>query len=364
MLRYVDVQTGEMREGHLFVAVLGASSYTYAEVTAGEQLPEWVAAHVHAYEWFGGVPRLTISDNPRTAVTVPCRYEPELNRTYLELGRHYGTVLLPARPRKPRDKAKVEAGVQVAERWILAALRNRRLFGLTEANAAVRELLVKLNRRPMRRTGLSREQGFERFDRPVLQPLPAAPYEYAQFSQATVNIDYHVVVNGNYYSVPYSLVGQHVTVRLTVNAVEILHRSCRVAAHPLFRTGKGQYATIPEHRPRSHQKHLEWTPGRLIEWATKTGPACGNVVRRILEERPHPESGYRSCLGIFRLTRAYGTERMEAACRRALATDTCSYRSLKSMLKHGIDRLPSDPQVIIPTRPPRNDTVRGPQYYR
>ena len=364
-VRYLDEQTGKPCEGQLFVGVQGASSYTYAEVTASQQLPEWIASHVHAYRYFGGVPQLTVSDCLRSAVKVPCRYEPEVNRTYLEMGQHYGTVLLPARPGKPRDKAKVEVAVQVAERWILAVLRHRTLFGLAEVNRAVRELLERLNHRPMRRTGKSRAQLFEEIDRPALKPHPTVPYEYAEFSRATVNIDYHVAVDWNFYSVPHALVGQPVTVRQTLGTVEILHRTRRVAAHPRFRTGRGQYSTTPEHRPRSHQKHLEWTPGRLIEWAGKTGPACGDLVRRILEDRPHPESGYRSCLGIMRLSRLYGAQRTEAACRRALALGTCSYRSLNSILEHKLDSAPlPDAGALIPSSGPRNDTVRGSQYYR
>jgi len=364
-MRYVDEKTGQSCEGQLFVAAQGASSYTYAEVTATQQLPEWISAHVHAYEYFGGIAQLTVSDCLRSAVKTPCRYEPEINRTYLEMGQHYGTVLLPARPAKPRDKAKVEAAVQVAERWILAVLRHRTLFGLGEVNRAVRELLERLNHRPMRRTGKSRAQLFEEIDRPALKPLPAAPYEYAEFGRATVNIDYHVAVDWNFYSVPYALVGQVVTVRRTLGTVEILHHTQRVAAHPRFRTGRGQYATIAEHRPKSHQKHLEWTPGRLIEWAGHTGPACGDLVRRILEERPHPESGYRSCLGIMRLAKQYGAQRMEAACRRALALGTCSYHSIKSILAHHLDSAPlPDADALIPAAGPRNDTVRGSHYYQ
>ena len=244
-------------------------------------------------------------------------------------------------------------------------LRHRPLFGLAEVNRAVRELLERLNHRPMRRTGKSRAQLFAEIDRQALKALPAGAYEYAEFSQASVNIDYHVAVAGNFYSVPYPLVGQPVTVRQTQGMVEILHRCRRVAAHPRFHAGRGQYATLSEHRPKSHQKHLEWTPGRLIDWAGRTGPACGDLVRRILEERPHPESGYRSCLGIMRLAKLYGMPRTEAACRRALALDTCSYQSLKSILQHHLDGTPlPDAGALIPSPGPRNDTVRGSHYYR
>ena len=363
-VRYFDRDAGKICEGQLFVAVLGASNYTYAEVTASQRQDDWIGSHVRAYEFFGGVPDLTVPDNLKGAVTHPCRYEPELNRTYQALGRHYGTVMLPARPSKPQDKAKVEVGVQVAERWILAVLRNRKFFSLAEINQAVRELLAKLNRRPMRtHAGRSREELFLEVDKPVMKPLPAAPYEHAEFRRATVNIDYHVVVEGNLYSVPYSLVRQPVDVRLTARTVEIISKYQRVAAHARLPPGTGRVSTIAEHRPKSHQAHAEWTPSRMIEWAGSIGEACRGVVKRILEDRPHPESGYRACLGIIRLAKGYGTARMEAACRRALACSTCSYQSINSILKHGLDMHPlPNPAAMIP--PPPNATVRGACYYQ
>lgn len=361
-VRYFDREANAFREAQLFVAVLGASSYTYAEVTASQRQEDWIGSHVRAYEFFGGAPELTVPDNLKGAVTRACRYEPELNRTYQELGHHYGTVMLPARPRKPQDKAKVEVGVQVAERWILAVLRNRQFFSLSEINREVRGLLLKLNRRPMRHAGKSREELFLETDKPALRPLPAAPYEHAEFRRATVNIDYHVVVDDNLYSVPYSLVKLPVDVRLTAGTVEIFHKTRRVAAHARLPHGAKRISTISEHRPKSHQAHAEWTPSRLIEWAGKTGEACRGVVERILADRPHPESGYRSCLGIIRLAKAYGADRMEAACRRALACSTCSYQSINSILKHNLDRQPVPvPTAVVP--PPPNQTVRGAFYY-
>lgn len=361
-IRYLD-EDGREQKGHLFVAVLGASSYTYAEVTATEGMADWIMAHAHAYEYFQGVTQLTISDNPKTAVTEACRYEPDINRTYLEMGQHYGTVILPARPRKPKDKAKVEVGVQVAERWILAVLRHRPLFGLAEVNQAVRPLLTRLNQRVMRGVKKTREQLYLEVDKPALRPLPPAPYEYADLQKATSNIDYHVAVEGNFYSVPHSLCQQPMRVRLAQDTVEIFHNGRRVAAHARAAAETGHVGTIPEHRPKSHQKFLDWPPGRLVAWAAKTGPSCAKVVERIMAEKPHPEAGYRACLGIMRMSKQYGAERMEAACRRALAYGTCSYRSVKSILGSRLDQAPlPEPHAVIP-KEPENPTVRGAQYY-
>lgn len=361
-IRYFDSESGQDREGQLFVAVLGASSYTFAEVTASQRQEDWIGSHVRAYEFFGGVPELTVPDNLRSAVSRPCRYEPEPNRTYRELGSHYGTAILPARPRKPQDKAKVEVAVQVVERWILAALRRRQFFSLAEVNREVRKLLLRLNARPMRHVGKSRFQLFEETDRGALKPLPAAPYEFSEFRLATANIDYHVAVDGNFYSVPHQLAMQQVEVRLASRTVEVLFKSRRVAAHERLPSGSGRASTVGEHRPKSHQAHSEWTPSRLVEWAAKTGESCGEVVRRILADRPHPESGYRSCLGIIRLAKVYGEVRLEAACRRALAGSACSYRSILSILNNKLDMQPlPSPAAVVP--PPQNGTVRGASYY-
>jgi len=360
-----DPATGETCRAHLFVAVLGASNYTYAEATESEQLSDWIRAHVNAFGYFGGVPAITVPDNTKTAITRPCRYEPDVNPTYQDLAEHYGTAVISARPGKPRDKAKVEAGVLVAERWILAALRHRQFFSLTELNRAIRELLVKLNARPFKKLPGCRAELFSKLDAPALQPLPAQRYEFAEWLDAGVNIDYHIHINADqhYYSVPHSLVGQRVQVRLTASAVEVLFRGRRVAAHARSRQ-RGGFTTLDEHRPKSHLRYLQWTPGRIIQWAGRTGTNCAEVVRHILESKPHPEQGYRSCLGLIRLAKAYGQERMEAACGRALALDLCSYRNISSMLKNGLE---SEPPPGARKSRPRNNApahVRGARYYR
>ena len=343
------------------MAVLGASSYTFAEATASQALPDWIGSHVHAFEFFAGAPAIIVPDNLRSGVTRADRYEPEINRTYAELATHYGCAVIPARPYKPRDKAKVEAGVLVAERWILAALRDRTFFSLAEANGAIRERLAWLNARPFRKLPGSRASLFAELDAPALRPLPARRFEYAVWKSAKVNIDYHVEVDRHWYSVPYRLVGERADVRLSATTVELFVKGQRVASHLRSRS-RGRHTTEPGHMPEAHRRHLEWSPGRIVRWAEQTGPATAALVRAILESRPHPEQGYRSCLGILRLGRRYGPERLEPACARALAIGARSYRSVDSILRTGLDRSPlPEASPAVPGR--RHENVRGGSYY-
>jgi transposase len=360
----VDSSSGEIWQAHLFVAALGASDYTYAEAFENTQLPSWIEAHIHTWEFIGGVASITVPDNEKTAVTKPCRYEPAVHRTYEDLAEHYGTVVIPARPGEPRDKAKVEAAVQNAERRILAVLRHETFFSLAELNRAIKKLLVDLNARPFQKMAGSRAELFEELDKPALLPLPAHRYEMGVWRDAKANIDYHVQVDWHSYSVPYQLANQAVEVRLGVRTVEVFYRGKRVAVHK--RSDKrGGSTTDPAHRPKSHQRHLEWTPGRLVRWSMReVGPECGEVVARLLKSKPHPEQGYRACLGIMRLGRHYGRQRLEAACRRAVLLDTCTYQSIKSMLATKTDRraLPSGKEE---TQEPRivHSNLRGRDYY-
>ena len=357
----VNPQTGEVRQAAIFVAVLGASSYTFAEATESQDLACWIGSHIRAFEFFGATPKLVVPDNCRTGVSRACRYEPDLNRTYHEMATHYGVGVLPTRPYKPRDKAKVEAGVLLVERWIVAALRHRRFFNLAELNQAIAELLVRLNQRPFRKREGSRASLFAAVDRPALQPLPAERYQFSEWRTARVNIDYHVEVDRHYYSVPYQLTGEQVEARSTSNTVEVFHRGRRVASHARSREPY-RATTIDEHRPRSHQQHLAWPPSRLLGWAETIGPATASLFERILNSKPHPEMGYRSCLGIMRLAKKYTSERVEAAAVRALLLNVCSYRSVKSMLEHGLDLQPVD--TGAPARPPiQHGNIRGPRYF-
>jgi transposase len=354
-------ETGEVRPAQIFVGVLGASNYTYAEALESQELAEWIGAHVRMYAFFGGVPHLTVPDNLKAGVRQACYYEPDLNPTYQEMAAHYGTTVLPTRVAKPKDKAKVEVGVQIVERWILARLRNHTFFSLAELNQQIRRLLDELNERPFQKIEGSRRTLFESLDRPALLPLPERRYEYAEWKKARVNIDYHIDVLGHYYSVPHTLVRAVVEVRIAQSTVEVFHDGRRVAAHVRGRR-KGGFTTLAAHRPKAHQKHLEWTPSRLIRWAEQTGPSTGRLVEQILADRPHPEQGYRACLGLLRLGQRHGADRLEAACRRALAIRGTSYRSVKSILQSGLDRVPLEGQTAL-ALPQAHEHVRGATYY-
>jgi transposase len=359
-----DERTGDLVfEAELFVAVLGASSYLFAEALRSQELLHWVAGHVHAFEALGGCPRIVVCDNLRSGVTRPNRYEPDVNATYQEMAAHYGVAVIPTRTYKPRDKAKVEAGVLLAERWIMARLRNEHFTSLGEANVEIGRLVEWVNARPFKKLAGSRRSLFETLDRPALRPLPADRYEFAVWRKAKVSIDYHLEVRADrhYYSVPYALAGETVDVRMSAATVEVFHRHRRVASHARkFTPG---FSTDPAHMPESHRRHAAWTPSRIVSWAAKTGPATAKLTEAIMAARRHPEQGFRSCLGIVRLGDRYGAERLEAAAERALAVRAHSYRSVESILRTGLDRqpLPADgPERAHPD----HDNVRGPDYYQ
>ena len=361
-----DPQTGGTREAYLFVATLGASSYTFAEASWSQDLPSWIQSHVHAFEFFNGVPEILVPDNLKAGVTHPCRYEPDINPTYADLAEHYGTVVIPARVRKARDKAKVESAVLIGERWILAALRNHRFFSLEEANQAISAKLKELNNRKFQKLDTTRKELFENLDRPALKPLPQTPYEYADWKKARVNIDYHIEVDGHYYSVPYQLVKESVEVRFTSTTVEVLFKNRRVASHHRSYP-QGSFTTLKEHMPKAHQQYLEWTPSRIIRWAAQTGPHTEKLVTQILESKPHPQQGFRSCLGIIRLGKQYSPQRLEAACAYALSIHGFSYKSVQSILKNGLDQKPT----LLPKResstlplPLQHPNIRGKEYYQ
>jgi transposase len=361
----VDRDTGELIEVELFVAVLGASSYTYAEATRTQKIADWIGSHVRCFAFLAGVPRDLVPDQLKSGVTVACRYEPTVQRTYEEMAQHYGTTVLPARPAHPRDKAKVERAVQVAQRWILARLRNRVFFSLAELNAAITELLDELNARTMKTYGASRRALFEHLDRPALRALPQAHFEVADWKAVRANIDYHVDYDGHYYSVPYPLrEEQGLEVRATQTTVEIFHHGERVASHARSHH-KGRHTTTPEHMPSAHRAHAEWTPSRLVGWGKTIGAETGLLVEAILADRPHPEQGYRSCLGILRLSKRYGADRLEAACARARAAGARSYRHVDSILRHGLDRIDHDTATSSPADGiVVHANIRGSRYYQ
>ncbi len=348
-------------EAELFVSVLGASSYLYAEALRSQELIHWIAAHANAFEFYRGVPMVVVLDNLKSGVTKASRYEPEINATYQEMATHYGTALIPARPYKPRDKAKVEAGVQLAERWIIAVLRHRRFTSLAELNEVIAELVTRINDKPFKKMEGSRASLFAELDQPALRPLPTTRYEFATWKRAKVNIDYHVEADRHYYSVPYQLAGSVVEVRLSATTVEVFSKGQRVASH-LRSYQRGRHVTEPAHMPDSHRRYLDWTPGRIVNWASKNGPATALFIEELLHSRPHPEQGFRSALGVMRLAKKYSPERLEAACERALTLKSFSYKSIESMLAHGLDQ--RELRTTSPRTHVAHRNIRGPNYYQ
>ena len=357
----IETSTGEVREAQVFVAVLGASNFTYAEATWTQGLSAWICSHVRTLAFFGGVPEIVVPDNLKSGVLKTCRYEPEINPTYQDMASHYSVAVVPARVRKPKDKAKVEVAVQIVQRYILAALRNRTFFSLAQLNTAIRELLEKLNNRPFKKLPGTRMSRFLELDKPALRPLPAVPYQFAQWKKARVAPDYHIELFGHYYSVPYQLVGRELDIRATDSTVEGFHKGARIASH-IRSHAKGRYTTVKDHMPRSHREYAEWTPERLVRWAGETGPATAELVSSVLTTRPHPQQGFRSCLGIISLGKRYGKDRVEAACKRALAIGGRSFKSVRSILETGLDQKPLDQpaQTILNLS---HDNIRGGEYY-
>jgi transposase len=359
----IDPATGETKPAYLFVAVLGASNYTFVEAAFSQDLASWIGSHVRAFSFFGGIPACLVPDNLKSGVTKACRYEPDINPTYQALASHYGTAVMPARPRRPRDKAKAEVGVQVCERWILAALRHRTFFSLAELNHAIAELREKLNNRKLRKLDTTRARLFAELDQTALRPLPSEPFSLSAIKRVRVNIDYHVEVDGHYYSAPYQLVHQDLEAFISNAAIELVHKGRRIATH-VRSWVRGAHTTLREHRPRNHQQYLEWTPERIIQWAKNIGPATATAVAAIMESRAYPEQGYRSCLGVMRLGKTYSNERLDAACARAVQSKVTSYKSIQSILKNGLDRLPLGPEPPSLAHNVSHINVRGAGYYR
>ena len=357
-----DRTTGEAIEVELFVAVLGASNYTYAEATRTQRLADFCASTVRTFEFFGCTPKIAVPDQLRSAVSGPDRYDPEINPTYAEMSVHYDVAIIPARAGEPRDKAKVEAGVLLAQRWILACIRNRTFFSLEDLNAAIGELLEKLNSRPFQKLDGCRRSAFETIDRPAMRQLPATRWEFAVWAKARVNIDYHVDYERRLYSVPHNFVGEVTQLRVTASVVEIFLHGKRIASHERLWTPKGTASTVPEHRPKSHREYGAWPPSRIIKWAATVGPAVGALVEHILTSRDNPETGYRSCMAIIRSAKAYEPERFDGACRRALDIGSPTRKSVLAILSRGLDATTSSDS----SEPPPGTThenVRGGAYY-
>jgi transposase len=373
-LGITDPNTGKVTKTELFVGVLGASSYTFVLATPTQKIGDWIECHRQMYEFFGGVPAITVPDNLKSGIRKPDRYEAEPNSTYREMAMHYGTCIIPARVRKPRDKAKAEAGVLVAQRWILAALRDRTFYSLFELNEAIAELLERLNRRTMRHLKKSRRELWEALDRPALKPLPATRYEFAAWKKVRLNIDYHVEYEGHYYSAPFALARQELWVRATNWSIEIFHKGKRVASHARSRRSNGM-TTTPEHMPSSHRAHAEWTPSRVIQWAHTVGPETARVVEHLIASKIHPEQGFRSAMGILGLAKLHGADRVEKAARKVLLIGAPGYQVMKIMLKN---RMEEAAQLIAPPAAPSKnneemvarqtdllaaENIRGKTYY-
>jgi transposase len=357
-MEVIDGATGEVLRAEVFVAVLGASSYIFAQATWTQSLPDWIGAHVNMLAFIGGVPRQIVSDNLRAGITRACFYEPLVNRTYADMASHYGTAVIPARPYKPRDKAKVEVAVQVVQRWILARLRNRRFFSLAELNQAIRALVDDLNVRPMRGWGTTRQALYEQLDRPALRELPPTSYEYATWKRCRVNLDYHVEIEKHFYSVPFRLLREEVEARITAKTVEVFHHGKLVATH-LRNLRPHRPTTLTEHMPSSHRRYRDWTHDRILREAASIGDDTAALAEIILRSRPHPEQGFRSCIGILGLAKRYDAERVDAACARALALGTRSYSSVATILRNAQDKKAADPEQPSLF----HENIRGSGYY-
>lgn len=355
----------EKRSVEVFIAVLGASSKIFAMAVVSQQIPNFIDAHIQALKYYGACAWVWVIDQLKSGVSHACRYEPELTRAYRQLAEHYGAVVIPARPRKPKDKGMVEVSVQIVERWVIAKLRDEVFTSLEALNARIFECVEEINARMMKAYGRSRNERFDELDKPALLPLPKERFVLRSWKLAKVHIDYHVEVDGHYYSVPYTIRGEHVDVWFTSSMVEVWHKGGQIAVHPR-QFSRGRHTTTPEHMPKSHRKHMEWTPGRLIAWGQTIGVSCGEMVEAILRERPHPEMGYRSCLGILRLGKAYGAERLEAACARGLRAGARSYKSLQTMLEKGLDKVPLPEAFDADAQPLpllTHANIRGPTYF-
>jgi len=356
-MRINNPLTGETREVQIFVSALGASGYIYTEAHWRQSKQHWIGAHVRAFRYYSGVPEIIIPDNLKAGVKNPCYYDPDLNPTYHELAEHYATVVIPARVGHPKDKALVENAVLQVERWVLAPLRDRKFFGLNELNQAIREQLTILNNRKLTGEEVSRYEKYAQLDQPALRPLPEHPFEYTEVKYAKAHIDYHVVYNKHYYSVPYQYCGQRLLIRATEYLIEIFHDGQRIACHP--RIDQPGYSTSKEHMPNNHRQFLEWSPDRFRNWAKEHGPSTEKLIGAVLSRRSHPQQAYRTCLGILSLAKKYSPEQLETACAQALTVGIYSYRGVKQVLLTKKDMLKSGSQLQAVS----HEHVRGETYY-
>ena len=359
----IDPKTGEVSKAEVFVAALGASGYSYAEASMSQKKHDFISSHVRAFKFYGGVTKVLVPDNLKSAVTRANRYDPDINESYQDMADHYGTVVLPARPYKPKDKSKAELSVKLVQRWILAKLRHRQFFHLHELNEAIWELLEDLNNRKMRHLNKSRRELFEELDQPALKALPLRTYLYRDFKDCKVNIDYHIQLEGDYYSVPYQLVGEVVGARYTSTTVEIYHKSKRVAVHPRG-PGKGVAATQTEHMASAHRAVMEWTPSRMISWGRKFGDHTGKLMEEIMAKRPHPEMGFRSCMGILNRAKSIDADTVEAVSKRMLELQLFTVKNFENILRNKSHEQVSTAPLEMTPPDSHHENVRGQQCYQ
>jgi transposase len=367
----IDALTGEITQANIFVAVLGASNYTFVTATQTQKTGDWLLGQRKAFEYFGGVTQVIVPDNPRSLIADPDRYEPGIGRSYAEIAAHYGFAVIPARPRKPQDKGKVEVGVQVVERWILARLRHQQFFSLADLNIAIANLLEDLTTRPFKKLPGNRRSAFEAIDRSALKPLPAKPFEMCSWKKAKVGIDYHVELEHHYYSVPYQFARKHVELRYTASMVEVLCDGKRIAAHQRimrigYSHGLSSQTTVAQHMPKAHQAHLEWSPQRLLIWSKGIGASTQMLVSHLLYQKSHPELGYRACLGLLSLAKKYSKVRLEVACTIAVNNNAMTQKSVRNILATKLDLAPANKTSPTPKSAqqlPLHENVRGSGYY-
>ena len=361
-MKVTNPTTEAIEEAHIFIGVLGASDMIYTEAFSSEKLECWITAHVNMFKYFEGVPQIIVPDNLKTGVKKPSYYEPEIHPTYMELATHYGAAVIPARVRKPKDKPLAENGVLIAQRWIIAKLRNQVFFSFYDLNKNIKIILEDINNKPFQKMEGTRRSLFESIDKPALMPLPSDIYEFATWKHAKVNIDYHIEFEKKLYSVPFQLIGQEVDLRITEKVIEVLHKGKRITVHPRLRGPYREYSTMAEHMPVRHQKMVQWTPERIINWSRTIGPNTSELITKLMEMYKHPEVAFRACVGIIRLATKYTAERVENASNRALKCRAISYKSVESILKNGLDRIPiEDPTEAAP--PIKHENIRGVAYF-
>ena len=359
----INPATGDIQKAQIFVMAWGASNYTYVEAQRSQGLSDWIEGHVNGFDYFGGVPALLVPDNLKSAVTVSSRYEPEINRSYQHMANHYKTAILPARPKKPKDKAKVENAVLVTERWVLARLRHVQFFSFFDLNQHIRKLVEDLNTRPFKKLPGCRRSQFDLLDRPAMRALPASRYEYTEFKLARVNIDYHIEFDKHFYSVPHHFIKYQVDVQATRDSVRIFFKGRQIAHHPRNHQA-GRFTTHSSHMPENHRFVQEWTPGRLLNWAQELGPNVLSFTKEMILSKPHPEQAYRACLGLLNLSKKFDVDRLDRACLRARQIGSLSLKSVKSILANGLDQttLPIEHDED-PSSQPEHENIRGPEYY-